>query len=65
VLEIRVRDNGVGLPEGFDIKHTSTVGIPLVNHIVRKQLQGSVHYENRNGLRWRITLREDVYTERV
>lgn len=65
VLEIHVSDDGVGLPEGFDVRNTSTVGIPLVSQIVRRQLQGSVHYESRDGLHWRITLREDVYTERV
>ncbi|MFA6506788.1 MAG: PAS domain S-box protein [Treponemataceae bacterium] len=42
-LEIEVRDNGVGLPEGFDPKTAKTLGMQLIN-ILSEQLRGTVSF---------------------
>lgn len=64
-LELCIKDNGVGLPEGFDILTTSTLGVQLVLQIVYHQLRGSVRVESKQGLTWYITLREEIYKERI
>jgi two-component sensor histidine kinase len=38
---LTVSDNGVGLPEGFEIENCTTVGLRLVNMLV-KQLRGTI-----------------------
>lgn len=43
-----VKDNGKGLPEGFDIKKHSSLGLQLVNNLV-KQLKGSINHYNDTG----------------
>ena len=46
-----VEDEGLGLPEGFDLKRKDTLGFQLVYGLVEQQLHGSVSFESRKGLR--------------
>ena len=43
-LTVMVRDNGVGLPPDFDFRHTSSLGLQLVNMLVT-QLDGSIELD--------------------
>ncbi|TNF45362.1 transporter substrate-binding domain-containing protein [bacterium] len=56
-FELRVSDNGVGLPRNFDIEKTSTLGLKLVMVLI-EQLQGTLELENQNGASFIITFRE-------
>jgi two-component sensor histidine kinase len=38
---LRVRDNGVGLPDGFDWRQSATLGLRLVQ-MLAKQMRGAV-----------------------
>jgi PAS domain S-box-containing protein len=64
-VEMSVKDNGVGLPEGFDIMQTDTLGVQLVTQIARHQLHATISVSSKNGLCWNIAFREDLYSERV
>ncbi len=64
-LELIVSDNGVGLPDEFDITKGTTLGIQLITQIVQHQLHGSYKIDSENGLCWIINFRNDIYTERV
>ena len=41
-LVLVVSDNGSGLPEGFDIDQTQSLGLSIVRDLVRSQLDGSI-----------------------
>jgi two-component sensor histidine kinase len=41
-LTVEVRDNGIGLPRGFDIERTSSLGLSIVRDLVVSQLDGSI-----------------------
>ncbi len=41
-LAIDVRDNGVGLPKGFDIERTNSLGLSIVRDLVVSQLDGTI-----------------------
>jgi two-component sensor histidine kinase len=41
-LVVRVSDNGVGLPDGFDIEQTSSLGLSLVRGLIGTQLGGRI-----------------------
>jgi two-component sensor histidine kinase len=43
-----IGDNGVGLPKGFELDRSASLGLKLVQALV-KQLNGELSYENRNG----------------
>jgi two-component system CheB/CheR fusion protein len=47
-IALRVRDNGVGLPEGFDWRKTHTLGLRLVQ-MLAKQLQADVEVLSAQG----------------
>ncbi|MGF7118687.1 histidine kinase dimerization/phosphoacceptor domain -containing protein [Methanobacterium oryzae] len=54
---LKVADNGIGLPENFDITYTDTSGLQLVNTLVR-QLDGLIDLERSNGTTFKITFRD-------
>lgn len=41
-LTIEVRDDGCGLPDGFDIGSTTSLGLSIVRDLVRSQLGGTI-----------------------
>ncbi len=45
---LTIKDNGVGLPEGFDYKEASTLGLQLVN-ILTDQLGGTLRIKSDKG----------------
>jgi two-component sensor histidine kinase len=48
-LTLQVRDDGVGLPPGFDIEETSSLGLSIVRDLVTTQLEGTIVMESRAG----------------
>jgi two-component sensor histidine kinase len=44
-LTVAVRDDGVGLPEGFDIERTTSLGLSIVRDLVVSQLEGRLVME--------------------
>jgi two-component sensor histidine kinase/PAS domain-containing protein len=41
-LGVEVRDDGLGLPEGFDIERTTSLGLSIVRDLVVSQLEGTI-----------------------
>ena len=54
---LMVSDDGVGLPENFDINSTATLGMQLV-HVLVRQLGGTVAITSQNGTIFIITFPE-------
>jgi two-component system, sensor histidine kinase PdtaS len=48
-LRVRVSDNGVGLPAGFSVDDTPTLGLSIVRGLVRAQLGGTISMYNDGG----------------
>ena len=57
-IELCVRDNGIGLPEDFDVSKATSLGLQLVRMFAEHQLGGTVEWHNENGAVWRIVFRE-------
>ena len=51
MLRFVIRDNGVGLPKGFDIEQSNRLGLKLMRALVEQQLHGSVLIKSENGTR--------------
>ncbi len=47
VLRVEVLDDGSGLPDGFDIDETQSLGLSIVRDLVRSQLDGTITMRNR------------------
>jgi two-component sensor histidine kinase len=48
-LTVVVRDDGTGLPEGFDIDRTQSLGLSIVRDLVRSQLDGTIAMDDRHA----------------
>jgi PAS domain S-box-containing protein len=48
IIELRVKDNGVGLPDNFEIAKSDTLGLQLVVTL-SEQLDASLSYKKENG----------------
>jgi two-component sensor histidine kinase len=48
-LLVQVRDDGQGLPEGFSIDDTTSLGLSIVRDLVRSQLSGSIEMRRDGG----------------
>ncbi|MEH2053885.1 PAS domain S-box protein [Nostoc sp.] len=53
-LILIIRDNGIGLPENFDSNQAKTLGITLVQGLV-KQLRGKLEIDSQQGTQFKIT----------
>ena len=63
-IRLEITDNGIGLPDDFQLEKTSTLGLELVKNLV-KQLDGKIKVKNENGVSFIITFRELEYKDRV
>jgi two-component sensor histidine kinase len=48
-LTVRVRDNGRGLPPGFSVHTTTSLGLSIVRHLVADQLRGRITMSSVEG----------------
>ena len=64
-LVIDVEDNGVGLPASFDMKKNINLGLETVMDLITNQLRSEISYENHNGLKYRIVIKEELYEARI
>jgi two-component sensor histidine kinase len=46
---VEVRDDGVGLPEGFSPDKTDSLGVSIVTNLVESQLGGSIEMFTDSG----------------
>lgn len=53
VLNLKVHDNGIGIPENLDIKKVSSLGLSLVDALVF-QIKGELSMSNQNGAVFQI-----------
>ena len=52
-LELRIKDNGVGLPNDFDIEKSESLGLKLVS-LLSRQIGGRLYNSNKNGTTFNI-----------
>ncbi|MEL7669648.1 PAS domain S-box protein [Methanobacterium sp.] len=63
-LVLVVSDNGVGLPENIDFTNTESLGLRLVNNLVR-QVDGTIELDKSEGTKFKITFKELKYKKRI
>ena len=62
-FKLIMADNGPGLPFGFNVKKAKSLGLRLINRLV-KQLHGTLNVSNENGARFEIIFK-DVHARRL
>jgi two-component sensor histidine kinase len=62
--ELRVADNGVGLPPDFDPAQSRSLGLTLMRGF-SEQLGGKLQISGQSGLTIRLLFRNDVYSAKA
>jgi PAS domain S-box-containing protein len=53
------RDNGIGLPEGFDAKTAQSLGLKLVNFLAKHQMRATVDVGRQDGTEFTFRFKEN------
>jgi two-component sensor histidine kinase len=56
VYRLTVRDNGVGLPAGFEVRNTTSLGLQLVQTLT-EQIDGVLEIQNAGGAEFSIVFK--------
>jgi two-component sensor histidine kinase len=55
IITLIVKDNGVGIPDTIDFKHTQSLGLHLVTILTEDQLEGEITLDRTKGTTFCIT----------
>jgi len=64
-VKLRIDDDGVGFPKGFDADADARMGMKTLFTMVRHQLQGSIDIASEGGVSYLIRFKRKLYDERV
>lgn len=60
-LVMIVADDGIGMPTGFDIKKTDSLGLQLVESLI-EQVQGQLEFDSKNGTRFIVVVPVNLHS---
>jgi two-component sensor histidine kinase len=63
-INLEVRDNGTGVPPGFNFRNQRSLGLQTVFALVENQLDGEVDFSHEQGVECRICFAEPHHYER-
>jgi two-component sensor histidine kinase len=63
-MELRISDNGIGLPKGLDFRNTKSLGLKLVCRLAEDQLRGKVELKDEKGTDFLIKFNETTQQEK-
>ena len=52
-MELIIADDGIGLPEDFDIENSETLGLQLINNLIN-QIDGELKIDNTDAKEFKI-----------
>ena len=55
-IDLKIGDNGIGLPRGLDVDALETLGMRLIQEVVEDQLLGDLDKDSSNGLNYTISI---------
>jgi len=59
-IELTVRDDGIGIPEDFEISKTQTLGLKLVKNLAERQLNGEISVNRDKGTRFCVKYNKSI-----
>ena len=64
-IELRISDNGIGLPKDFDVRKTESLGLQLVFMLGEQQLGGTVELTGNQGTTFFIRFKDPYSQKRL
>lgn len=57
-IELKVSDNGIGIPQGLDFRKSESLGLQLVTTLVEDQLEGEIDLDRTAGTEFKIRFKK-------
>jgi len=57
-ISIMLRDDGIGMPAGIELDSIESLGLTLVNNLVKNQLKGDISMQRRDGTEYTIQFKQ-------
>ena len=64
-IELRIADNGIGMPNDFDLKKTDSLGLQIIHLLIEDQINGKMYISRENGVEYKIIFKETDLPKRV
>ncbi|MEI6385134.1 MAG: PAS domain S-box protein [Spirochaetota bacterium] len=64
-ISLRIEDDGVGVPEGFDVARDGKIGLQSIVGLCASQLKGKVSFNMTRGFSCEIGFSDNLYSARV
>jgi two-component sensor histidine kinase len=64
-IHLRISDNGVGVPDGFDFRKQPSLGMKTVLMIVEHQLKGTITFDVKRGVKYDIRFADILREVRI
>lgn len=58
-IDLELSDDGIGMPQGFDVERDGHLGLRLVNSIARGKLQARKDFDSERGCRYRFVFADE------
>jgi len=65
MINLRIEDDGIGIPENIDPKNMESLGLKLVYMLAEHQLSGKVKVDHKKGTRFHISFKDTKINEGV
>lgn len=64
-IELRIADNGIGMPKEFDFRNSNSLGLQLVNSLTEHQLEGEMEMYMDKGVEFQLKFKDIDQIKRV
>jgi two-component sensor histidine kinase/CheY-like chemotaxis protein len=62
---LRIGDDGIGIPDNFNLLESETLGVQTIIGISENQLKGKPSFINHNGLGFELIFKDNLYENRL
>jgi PAS domain S-box-containing protein len=63
MINLRIEDDGIGIPKDIDLEKTESLGLKLVYMLAEHQLSGKVEVDRENGTRFHVRFKDTRFVE--
>ena len=64
-IQLRVADDGVGLPPGFDVSRDGQMGLKTIFALAEHQLKAQVSFDTQQGVSCQLQFKDNLYQPRI
>ena len=64
-IEVTFKDNGIGLPKGFNLENCKSPGLGIVRDLIKSQLYGKAELKEAQGMAFQMRFNQSLHKVRI